>query len=116
MKANSFLPLYATNLFGTLNDNFLKTLASFTVIGWLPDERTKSIAMGVTAGALVLPYILCSPLANSATLGGRAAEERLPLFQGHRLQQLHLAGMRNGRGGDIRQSVPDNRDDFRQTT
>ena len=64
---NSFLPLYITNFFGTLNDNFLKTLASFTVIGWLPDERVKSIAMGVTAGALVLPYILCSPLADRLT-------------------------------------------------
>ena len=67
MKSNSFLPLYVTNFFGTLNDNFLKTLASFTVIGWLPDERVKSIAMGVTAGALVLPYILCSPLADRLT-------------------------------------------------
>ena len=64
---NSFLPLYVTNYFGTLNDNFLKTLASFTVIGWLHDERMKSIAMGVTAGALVLPYILCSPLADRLT-------------------------------------------------
>ena len=64
MKNNSFLPLYVTNFFGTLNDNFLKTLASFTVIGWLADERVKSLAMGVTAGALVLPYILCSPLAD----------------------------------------------------
>ena len=68
MKANtSFLPLYVTNFFGTLNDNFLKTLASFTVIGWLSDERVKSLAMGVTAGALVLPYILCSPLADRLT-------------------------------------------------
>jgi len=68
MKPNkTFLPLYITNFFGTLNDNFLKTLASFTVIGWLPDERVKSIAMGVTAGALVLPYILCSPLADRLT-------------------------------------------------
>ncbi|MCR5414573.1 MAG: MFS transporter, partial [Kiritimatiellae bacterium] len=68
MKPNkTFLPLYATNFLGTLNDNFLKTLASFTVIGWLPDERVKSIAMGVTAGALVLPYILCSPLADRLT-------------------------------------------------
>ncbi|MBR4258748.1 MAG: MFS transporter [Kiritimatiellae bacterium] len=68
MKANSsFLPLYVTNFFGTLNDNFLKTLASFTVIGWLSDERVKSVAMGVTAGALVLPYILCSPLADRLT-------------------------------------------------
>ncbi|MBR1921035.1 MAG: hypothetical protein IJ829_03395 [Kiritimatiellae bacterium] len=68
MRPNqTFIPLYATNLFGTLNDNFLKTLASFTVIAWLPDERVKSIAMGVTAGALVLPYILCSPLADRLT-------------------------------------------------
>lgn len=65
---NSFSPLYVTNFFGTLNDNFLKTLASFTVIGWIADERVKSIAMGVTAGALVLPYILCSPLADRLTV------------------------------------------------
>ncbi|MBQ3342011.1 MAG: MFS transporter [Kiritimatiellae bacterium] len=64
---NSFIPLFTTNFFGTLNDNFLKTLASFTVIGWISDERVKSIAMGVTAGALVLPYILCSPLADRLT-------------------------------------------------
>ena len=66
-NGNSFLPLYITNFFGTLNDNFLKTLASFTVIGWISDERVKSIAMGVTAGALVLPYIICSPLADRLT-------------------------------------------------
>ena len=65
---NSFCPLYITNFFGTLNDNFLKTLASFTVIGWIGDERVKSIAMGITAGALVLPYILCSPLADRLTV------------------------------------------------
>ena len=64
---NSFIPLYVTNFFGTLNDNFLKTLAGFTVIGWIVDERVKSLAMGVTAGALVLPYILCSPLADRLT-------------------------------------------------
>ncbi len=67
MKQASFIPLYVTNFFGTLNDNFLKTLASFTVIAWLPDERLKSLAMGVTAAALVLPYILCSPLADRLT-------------------------------------------------
>ena len=65
---NSFCPLFVTNFFGTLNDNFLKTLASFTVIGWIADERLKSIAMGVTAGALVLPYILWSPLADRLTV------------------------------------------------
>ena len=65
--SRSFFPLYITNFFGTLNDNFLKTLASFTVIGWLSDERVKAVAMGVTAGALVLPYILFSPLADRLT-------------------------------------------------
>ncbi len=67
VAGRSFIPLYVTNFFGTLNDNFLKTLASFTVIGWIADAHMKSIAMGVTAGALVLPYILCSPLADRLT-------------------------------------------------
>ena len=56
-----------TNLFGTLNDNFLKTLASFIVIGWISDPSLKPVFMGVTAGALVLPYILFSPLADRLT-------------------------------------------------
>lgn len=63
-KSRSFLPLFATNLFGTVNDNFLKTLASFAVIGWIDDPRLKPLYMGATAAALVLPYILCSPLAD----------------------------------------------------
>ena len=45
-NGHSFLPLYVTNFLGTLNDNFLKTLAGFTVIGWIADEELKSIAMG----------------------------------------------------------------------
>ena len=67
MKPRSFFPLFATNFFGVANDNFLKTLASFTVIGWLADERAQSVFMGLTAGALVLPYILFSPLADRLT-------------------------------------------------
>ena len=64
---NSFLPLYVTNFFGTLNDNFLKTLACLTVIGWIADERVRSLLTSVVAGMLVLPYILCSPLADRLT-------------------------------------------------
>ena len=67
MKNNSFLPLYVTNFFGTLNDNFLKTLACLTVIGWIADERVRSLLTSVVAGMLVLPYILCSPLADRLT-------------------------------------------------
>ena len=67
MKGGSFAPLYVTNFFGTLNDNFLKTLVGFTVVGWIADERMKSVAMGLTAGALVLPYVFFSPLADRLT-------------------------------------------------
>lgn len=66
-SARSLFSLFVTNFFGTMNDNFLKTLASFTVIGWIGDERIKSIAMGITAAALVLPQILLSPLADRLT-------------------------------------------------
>lgn len=68
MRRPSFFPLFVTNLFGTMNDNFLKTLASFIVIGWIQDVSLRPVFMGVTAGALVLPYILCSPLADRLTV------------------------------------------------
>jgi len=69
MRTRSFAPLFLTNFFGVFNDNFLKTLASFTVIGWLAGRETlQSVFMGLTAGALVLPFILCSPLADRLTV------------------------------------------------
>lgn len=64
----SFLPLFLTNFFGVVNDNYLKTLASFVILSWLGDEKLHSVFMGATAGALVLPYILCSPLADRLTV------------------------------------------------
>ena len=67
-REQSFIPLFVTNLFGTMNDNFLKTLASFIVIGWIQDASMRPVFMGVTAGALVLPFILCSPLADRLTV------------------------------------------------
>ena len=67
MKERSFLPLFATNFFGVVNDNFLKTLASFTIIGWVADARLQSVFMGAVAAALVVPYILFSPLADRLT-------------------------------------------------
>lgn len=68
MAKRSFLPLYVTNFFGVINDNFLKTLAGFVVLSWLADERLYSVFMGVTAAALVVPYIVCSPLADRLTV------------------------------------------------
>ena len=66
----NFIPLYLTNFFGVINDNFLKTLAGFVVLGWLGKENAGlyPVFMGATAAALVLPYILCSPIADRLTV------------------------------------------------
>ncbi|MBP5259297.1 MAG: MFS transporter [Paludibacteraceae bacterium] len=66
LKRPSFFPLYFTNFWGVLNDNFLKTLACFTAVGWV-DGAWHSTLVGTAAGALVLPYILFSPLAERFT-------------------------------------------------
>lgn len=69
MNKRSFLPLFITNFFGVINDNFLKTLASFVVLAWLGEGRKElySVFTGCTAAALVIPYIICSPLADRLT-------------------------------------------------
>lgn len=92
-RGRSFFPLYLTNLFGTVNDNFLKTLASFTVIGWIEDDRLKPLFMGATAGALVLPYILCSPLADRlATVCAKARIVRLAKWAELPIMAVAVAG------------------------
>ena len=58
-----FLPLYTTSLFGIINDNTLKFLAAFVTIKWVSAEYGSTI-VNVTAAALVLPYLLLSPLAG----------------------------------------------------
>lgn len=64
----SFVPLYVTNFFGVLNDNFLKTLASFVIISWITDQTVQSVLMGAVAATLVLPFVLLSPLADRFTV------------------------------------------------
>lgn len=68
MNNRSFIPLFVTNFFGVINDNFLKMLASYVVLGWLGDETLQSVFMGATGAALVIPYILFSPLADRLTV------------------------------------------------
>lgn len=61
-----FTALYFTNFWGVLNDNFLKTLACFVAVKWVADEY-QALVISMAAGALVLPYILLSPLADRMT-------------------------------------------------
>ncbi|HBZ34436.1 MAG TPA: hypothetical protein DEO38_04975 [Bacteroidales bacterium] len=68
MKSNTYNyhPLYLTNLWGTINDNFLKTLSCFVAIKWV-DEQYQSLVVSIAAAMLVLPYVFCSPLAGRLT-------------------------------------------------
>jgi acyl-[acyl-carrier-protein]-phospholipid O-acyltransferase/long-chain-fatty-acid--[acyl-carrier-protein] ligase len=62
-KKRSFLPLFVTNYLGVLNDNFLKTLACFVCIAWVGKEN-ESLVVALASAALVVPYLLFSPLAG----------------------------------------------------
>ena len=62
-KIRKFASLYLTNFWGVMNDNLLKTLVCFIAATWV-DEAYKSIVVNATAGALVFPYLIFSPLAG----------------------------------------------------
>lgn len=59
-----FVALLTTNFFGVMNDNFLKTLACFIAVRWVAPEYA-SLVVSAAAGALVLPYLIFSPMAGS---------------------------------------------------
>ena len=58
-----WIPLFATNFFGVLNDNLLKILICFISIYWVA-EGNASIVIMLATGVMVLPYIIFSPLAG----------------------------------------------------
>lgn len=60
---HKFISLFSTNFLGVMNDNFLKSLVCFIAIRWV-NVSDASFVVSAAAGALVLPYILLSPLAG----------------------------------------------------
>ena len=62
-KYGKFLPLYSTNLFGVMNDNVLRALVSFIAATWVSKEYSAWV-VNAAGGALVVPYLLFSPLAG----------------------------------------------------
>lgn len=62
-KNKNWLSLFITNYLGVLNDNFLKTLACFICIVWVGKEY-ESMIVTLASAALVIPYLLFSPLAG----------------------------------------------------
>lgn len=58
-----WLPLLSTNFLGVFNDNVLKHAIIFIAIGWnLPSWLNISQIISAASAALVIPYILLSPL------------------------------------------------------
>ena len=57
--------LFVTNFLGVFNDNFLKHSIVFIAVGWsLPRWMSQSQLISLVAAALVLPYLIFSPLAG----------------------------------------------------
>lgn len=56
-------PLHTTNYLGVLNDNFLKTIACYVCVAWV-GINYEELLVTAAAAALVIPYVLLSPLAG----------------------------------------------------
>jgi acyl-[acyl-carrier-protein]-phospholipid O-acyltransferase/long-chain-fatty-acid--[acyl-carrier-protein] ligase len=68
--------LFLTNFLGVFNDNFLKHCMVFVSVTWaLPRWMTQSQLISIVAAALVVPYLLVSPLAGS--LAFRYSKQRI---------------------------------------
>jgi MFS family permease len=65
LEKHNWTYLFVTNFFGVFNDNFLKHCIIFIAIGWnLPFWMTQSQLISLVAAALVIPYLIFSPLAG----------------------------------------------------
>jgi len=62
-RSKNWFSLFFTNYLGVLNDNFLKTLACFICIAWVGKDK-ESMVVTLASAALVIPYLLFSPLAG----------------------------------------------------
>lgn len=61
--------LFSANFFGILNDNFMKHCIVFIAVTWaLPAWMTQSQVIAAVSAALVIPYLIFSPLSGKVTL------------------------------------------------
>lgn len=68
LKTRRFLPLFATQFLGALNDNLFRTAAVMLVIyGIYGDPRKEATFSGIAAGLFILPFFLFSAFAGQIT-------------------------------------------------
>ncbi len=61
----NWFALFTTNFLGIFNDNFLKHCIIFIGVTWhLPDWLSQSQLISMVSAALVIPYLILSPLAG----------------------------------------------------
>ncbi len=67
-KKKNWFFLFTSNFWGVLNDNFMKHCIIFIGVAWiLPSYLSQSMLISLVSAALIIPYLLLSPL------GGRLA-------------------------------------------
>ena len=84
---HKWISLFATNFLGVFNDNFLKNSIIFISVSWLlPSWLSQSQLISVVASALVVPYLLFSPI------GGRLAVRysKLKIFRILKLVEIPI--------------------------
>lgn len=64
---NKWGSLFTTQFLGVLNDNYLKNLIVFISVLWV-DADQKELVISIATAALVLPFLLFSPLAGRLSL------------------------------------------------
>jgi MFS family permease len=87
IKPNKWTALFLSNFFGVFNDNFLKHAIIFVGIGWsMPQWLNTSQLISMVSAALVLPYLIFSPL------GGRLAVQysKLKVFRFFKLVEFPI--------------------------
>lgn len=73
---NNWFYLFLTNFLGVFNDNFLKHCIIFISVTWsLPEWLSRSQLISAVAAALVLPYLIFSPLAGRLAI--RHSKQRI---------------------------------------
>ena len=92
VKKNWFY-LFMTNFIGVFNDNFLKHCIIFIAVTWnLPPWLSQSQLISAVAAALVLPYLIFSPLAGRLAI--RHSKQRIwQLFKLMELPVMLLASV-----------------------
>ena len=101
LKSRRFLPLFATQFLGALNDNLFRTAAVMLAIyGIYGDEAQEATFSAIAAGLFILPFFLLS------ALSGQLADEGDKAFIIRIIKSAEILIMLIGAAGLLLQNIP----------